>query len=157
MKLDVPRRPAARLCRSPARWPAGLRKRTLSRAPAPSQPVAPPSPRPAPPSPPTQPNSTPQPLQKMASTTVRNQFGSLIFCSQCSTLLDLPGDADVIVCSGCGQEEDASGTQPATPTLAPRQKHGASGPGSCEGELRREVLTCFWVGGVCVYQRTRTR
>ncbi|GAA5909465.1 hypothetical protein JCM8208_006533 [Rhodotorula glutinis] len=36
-----------------------------------------------------------------------NQFGSLIFCSRCGTLLDLPGDEDHLVCSGCGQVEDA--------------------------------------------------
>ena len=38
-----------------------------------------------------------------------NQFGSLIFCSRCGTLLDLPGDEDHLVCSGCGQVEDAQG------------------------------------------------
>lgn len=42
-----------------------------------------------------------------------NQFGSLIFCSRCGTLLDLPGDEDHLVCSGCGQVEDAQGA----PTL----------------------------------------
>ncbi|BGP42096.1 DNA-directed RNA polymerase I core subunit rpa12 [Rhodotorula kratochvilovae] len=41
----------------------------------------------------------------MAAT--QNQFGSLIFCSRCGTLLDLPGDEDQLVCDGCGQVEDA--------------------------------------------------
>ena len=44
----------------------------------------------------------------MASTA--NQYGSLIFCSRCGTLLDLPGDEDQLVCDGCGQVEDATGT-----------------------------------------------
>lgn len=43
----------------------------------------------------------------MASTA--NQYGSLIFCSRCGTLLDLPGDEDHLVCDGCGQVEDATG------------------------------------------------
>lgn len=43
----------------------------------------------------------------MASTA--NQYGSLIFCSRCGTLLDLPGDEDQLVCDGCGQVEDATG------------------------------------------------
>lgn len=38
-----------------------------------------------------------------------NQYGSLIFCSRCGTLLDLPGDEDHLVCDGCGQVEDATG------------------------------------------------
>ncbi|BGP50266.1 DNA-directed RNA polymerase I core subunit rpa12 [Rhodotorula kratochvilovae] len=41
----------------------------------------------------------------MAAT--QNQFGSLIFCSRCGTLLDLSGDEDQLVCDGCGQVEDA--------------------------------------------------
>ncbi|GAA6048833.1 hypothetical protein JCM3770_003644 [Rhodotorula araucariae] len=43
----------------------------------------------------------------MAAT--QNQYGSLIFCSRCGTLLDLPGDEDQLVCDGCGQVEDATG------------------------------------------------
>jgi DNA-directed RNA polymerase subunit M/transcription elongation factor TFIIS len=39
----------------------------------------------------------------------QNHFGSLIFCSRCSTLLDLPGDEDQLVCDACGQVEDATG------------------------------------------------
>jgi DNA-directed RNA polymerase subunit M/transcription elongation factor TFIIS len=38
-----------------------------------------------------------------------NQIGSLIFCSRCGNLLDLPGDEDHLVCDGCGQVEDATG------------------------------------------------
>jgi len=37
----------------------------------------------------------------------QNKFGSLIFCSQCGNLLDLPGDDDEIICDGCGKIEDA--------------------------------------------------
>lgn len=43
---------------------------------------------------------------------VQNQYGSLIFCSRCGTLLDLPGDEDQLVCDGCGQVEDATGASP---------------------------------------------
>ncbi|KAL7416048.1 hypothetical protein BDY24DRAFT_253309 [Mrakia frigida] len=42
----------------------------------------------------------------MAPTKAR-LIGSLLFCPTCSTLLDLPGDADVIVCEQCGHEEPA--------------------------------------------------
>lgn len=42
-------------------------------------------------------------------TSTANQYGSLIFCSRCGTLLDLPGDEDQLVCDGCGQVEDATG------------------------------------------------
>ncbi|BGP18473.1 hypothetical protein JCM10213_001212 [Rhodosporidiobolus nylandii] len=41
-------------------------------------------------------------------TVIPNQIGSLIFCSRCGTLLDLPGDEDQLVCDGCGQVEDAT-------------------------------------------------
>lgn len=41
--------------------------------------------------------------------TSTNQFNSLIFCAQCGSLLDLPADDDVILCSGCGRVEEASG------------------------------------------------
>lgn len=33
----------------------------------------------------------------------------MIFCRQCSNLLNLPGDADEIICDTCGALEDASG------------------------------------------------
>lgn len=52
----------------------------------------------------------------MASTT-SNRFGSLIFCKQCSNLLDLPGDDDELVCECCGATEDASGTFHASTSL----------------------------------------
>ena len=50
----------------------------------------------------------PQPIA-MAPTKAR-LIGSLLFCPTCSTLLDLPGDADVIVCEQCGHEEPAECT-----------------------------------------------
>lgn len=37
-------------------------------------------------------------------------IGSLLFCPVCSTLLDLPGDKDIIVCEQCNHEEPAQCT-----------------------------------------------
>ncbi|KAJ2768566.1 DNA-directed RNA polymerase I core subunit rpa12 [Coemansia nantahalensis] len=36
-------------------------------------------------------------------------FGSLVFCATCASLLDSPGDQDHIVCHACG--DDHEGTQ----------------------------------------------
>lgn len=41
--------------------------------------------------------------------TTVDSYGSLIFCSRCGNLLDLPGDDDEIICESCGKKEDASG------------------------------------------------
>ncbi|GAA5961488.1 hypothetical protein JCM3765_003603 [Sporobolomyces pararoseus] len=43
-----------------------------------------------------------------ASTSTPNQIGSLVFCSRCGNLLDLPGDEDTLACDACGQVEDAT-------------------------------------------------
>ncbi|GAA6020626.1 hypothetical protein JCM11491_001126 [Sporobolomyces phaffii] len=43
-----------------------------------------------------------------ASATTPNQIGSLVFCSRCGNLLDLPGDEDHLACDACGQVEDAT-------------------------------------------------
>ncbi|GAA5926221.1 uncharacterized protein JCM15063_000219 [Sporobolomyces koalae] len=44
-----------------------------------------------------------------STTTAPNQIGSLVFCSRCGNLLDLPGDEDHLACDACGQVEDATG------------------------------------------------
>lgn len=49
--------------------------------------------------------------------TTPNQIGSLVFCSRCGNLLDLPGDEDQLTCDGCGQVEDASSTSFTPSTL----------------------------------------
>ncbi|KAJ2705042.1 DNA-directed RNA polymerase I core subunit rpa12 [Coemansia sp. IMI 203386] len=36
----------------------------------------------------------------------RTHFGSLIFCSECGSLLDNPGDQDHIVCHSCGEAKE---------------------------------------------------
>jgi len=66
--------------------------------------------------------------------TASNQFGSLIFCSRCGTLLDLPGAEDQLVCSGCGQVEDATGacrltSLPSTRSLTLGSDCSVRGPG----------------------------
>lgn len=43
-------------------------------------------------------------------------IGSLLFCPVCSTLLDLPGDKDIIVCEQCHHEEPAQCPSPALPS-----------------------------------------
>lgn len=37
-----------------------------------------------------------------------NKIGSLLFCPSCGSLLDVPGDEDVIKCLPCGMVQDAS-------------------------------------------------
>ena len=44
-----------------------------------------------------------------------NRFGSLIFCSRCGNLLNLPADDDIILCECCQQPADASGQSPHLP------------------------------------------
>ena len=43
----------------------------------------------------------------MSAASSAKLIGSLLFCPVCSTLLDLPGDKDVIVCEQCNHEEPA--------------------------------------------------
>jgi primosomal protein N' len=43
----------------------------------------------------------------MSTASSAKLIGSLLFCPVCSTLLDLPGDKDVIVCEQCSHEEPA--------------------------------------------------
>ncbi|KAJ1909206.1 DNA-directed RNA polymerase I core subunit rpa12 [Tieghemiomyces parasiticus] len=41
----------------------------------------------------------------MNAEAVRNVYGSLVFCSQCGSLLDPPGDQNTLVCRACGLAE----------------------------------------------------
>lgn len=71
----------------------------------------------------------------MAPTKAR-LIGSLLFCPTCSTLLDLPGDADVIVCEQCGHEEPAECEfpHPADPWLDEKQDWGSREKGRRKSE-----------------------
>ncbi|CAD6964600.1 unnamed protein product [Tilletia controversa] len=40
-------------------------------------------------------------------TAVGDKFGSLLFCSRCGSLLDVPGNEDIIKCSACKGSQDA--------------------------------------------------
>lgn len=42
-------------------------------------------------------------------TAIPDKIGSLLFCPACGSLLDVPGDEDVIACQPCGATQDASG------------------------------------------------
>lgn len=37
-----------------------------------------------------------------------DKIGSLLFCPSCGSLLDVPGDEDIIKCEPCGMTQDAS-------------------------------------------------
>lgn len=67
----------------------------------------------------------------MAPTKAR-LIGSLLFCPTCSTLLDLPGDADVIVCEQCGHEEPA---ECESCFHAGRTRHAPLSQNGCPGSL----------------------
>lgn len=45
----------------------------------------------------------------MATAVVPDKIGSLLFCPACGSLLDVPGDEDVIKCAPCGMIQDARG------------------------------------------------
>lgn len=47
-------------------------------------------------------------MSKSASNVVPDKIGSLLFCPACGSLLDVPGDEDIIKCEPCGMTQDAS-------------------------------------------------
>lgn len=61
---------------------------------------------------------SPSPPYRMSSSAPSQAklIGSLLFCPVCSTLLDLPGDKDIIVCEQCHHEEPAQCLSPSLPS-----------------------------------------
>lgn len=47
-------------------------------------------------------------LPTMPGPALPDKIGSLLFCPSCGTLLDVPGDEDIIKCEPCGMTQDAS-------------------------------------------------
>lgn len=45
----------------------------------------------------------------MTGVLLPDKVGSLLFCRRCGSLLDIPGDEDLIKCAPCGAVQDASG------------------------------------------------
>lgn len=45
----------------------------------------------------------------MTGVLLPDKVGSLLFCHRCGSLLDIPGDEDLIKCAPCGAVQDASG------------------------------------------------
>lgn len=43
---------------------------------------------------------------------IPDKIGSLLFCTACGSLLDLPSNDDVITCAPCGTVQDARSTYP---------------------------------------------
>jgi DNA-directed RNA polymerase I subunit RPA12 len=66
-----------------------------------------------------------------------HRFGSLIFCPQCSSLLDLPGDDDEIICNHCGNVEPASGKNTLPPSVSP------SRPGLLRLRIKKKLELIF--------------
>ncbi|UZJ55838.1 hypothetical protein CBS101457_005158 [Exobasidium rhododendri] len=44
----------------------------------------------------------------MSTKMLPDKIGSLLFCPSCGSLLDVPGDEDIIKCEPCGMTQDAS-------------------------------------------------